>query len=201
MSLRQILNRMQAAIDELYNLAKRGANATAAMQNRTYSSTLTLVSPHTPNTGSALFIAAMTLTPRVSGRFHVGFMGGFTAATPTDTVDFQVTTQTNPGIALTGGTNAAPPLSPGGALVSSGVGGILVTGGPFNSQVWWDSGVEVFGTAATTGQIAWDGVIDMNGTTGYAIGKPIAFLLSENLSGGVTTFATNSFSMFAYELP
>jgi hypothetical protein len=200
MNLRRLLNRLQASVDELYNKANRGQGVLDALGDRMYSDH-GVNGPTSPTTGSFATIAGMILQPRVTGIFMWGFSAAYTGATATDTVAFQVQSQTS-AAAITFGsaTNVTPtganaPGGGGSAWVSDAAGGITFASGGGGGVTWWTSGTLVQGTGATTGSVFPTGILYVTPAQNCAI------LLQENLSGGVTTYAAGSVNMWAMELP
>jgi hypothetical protein len=188
----------KAYIDqEVYRARAPGANAQNAQRNRAYGHALV---PIGVTNVTSLIILAAILSVRQSGVFQASVSMGLTGITAADTLSIAIGTQTaalgvmalatatqsGPGASSTNG-SPAPPQPLNGVYVSNAVAGIVVTGGT-NALTQFATGTQVAGTAATTFDFGWSGIID-NSLAGNA---EVPFTRGNQVILTVTLTATHS---------
>lgn len=208
MSLRDVLNRFQASIDELYNMAKRGGQAVGALENQAYANGPGTV-PTDPTAASPIPVLAVKLTSRASGIFMASINMSATGLTATDTVETTISSNqgaavtfssaTKVGVGTAGGTSSTT----NGVYVSNAAGGIVFAGGGNVGNTQFDSGVQVQPTGGTTWQFSWSGIVQAGnpaaGRTPFTQGNDVYLFASVSRSAAAMTFVGIGASLI--ELP
>jgi len=163
-----------------------------------------------------LVLGACNIKALESGLFLASFTLAMTGVTATDTANVTVTTQTSSTAISFGGAtkitgsnlfgNLFPYPSPAAAYgmwVSGAAGGITFATGGGGSITQFTTGAQVAGTAATTQEFSWYGLVanSVSNVLGnpFPIGNDVALLVSLNATHSATvTYA--GFSMFIQEV-
>lgn len=183
------LSRLEAVELQTQRLLLATQSVQAGFRNR---ANIQSANPTAVTAGMTLNYAAVLLQAQSSGLFLVNVAWQYTNATAAVSNTIGMTTQTNAApIALTNTTVA------GGGFISSAAGGILVTGGPFNS---FSATALSFTTATgqTTGLYSWSGIAQTVGPAAFPKGNFCAFLF--NVNGGTSSWTITGVTIEVIEL-